>query len=123
MLLVSLASHQTRNLGRFAISESTHIIVHPTLHPICTSPLVFTSSRFNQQDSVSLDAETTPDFQAKKALFYEEHLHEDAEVRLVVQGIGYFDVRDDWDRWVRPFPSPEIARTSARRVVFFWRIP
>ena len=58
------------------------------------------SYRFLQQDCVSLNAETTPDFEAKKAIFFEEHLHEDAEVRVIVQGVGFFDVRDDFDRWV-----------------------
>lgn len=37
----------------------------------------------------------------KIATFYEEHMHEDEEVRWIRSGSGYFDVRDAQDRWVR----------------------
>ena len=52
------------------------------------------------EDVVTLDHDT-PDLDAICAKFDEEHFHTEDEVRLVLEGEGIFDVRDDADRWMR----------------------
>ncbi|PVV02446.1 hypothetical protein BB560_003101 [Smittium megazygosporum] len=55
---------------------------------------------YNSFDVINLST-LTPDLDKKLDVFFDEHLHEDEEIRCVLQGSGYFDVRDLDDKWIR----------------------
>uniref|UniRef100_A0A8R1DYT9 Acireductone dioxygenase n=1 Tax=Caenorhabditis japonica TaxID=281687 RepID=A0A8R1DYT9_CAEJA len=55
----------------------------------------------NFHDEVHICRATMPDFDGKLDMFFEEHLHDDAELRVIKKGVGYFDVRGKDERWIR----------------------
>eukprot|EP00047_Mylnosiga_fluctuans_P004339 m.233957 g.233957 ORF g.233957 m.233957 type:complete len:175 (+) comp12592_c0_seq1:291-815(+) len=60
---------------------------------------------YKAQDVVTISP-AMPEFDKKLEIFFTEHLHEDEEVRFIVAGSGFFDVRDLQDRWLRIAVEP-----------------
>lgn len=56
---------------------------------------------YSYSDLLEVSRNLTPDYEAKLKIFFAEHIHSDEEIRFVIDGCGYFDVRDVDDRWVR----------------------
>ena len=70
---------------------------------------------YKNRDQVKLNLESFGNdieaYNSKMKQFYKEHYHEDEEIRYIIEGEGYFDVRDKQDRWIK------IGRASCRERV------
>lgn len=56
---------------------------------------------FSYHDVVDIHKDRMPGYDEKIKHFFTEHIHTDDEVRFVLDGSGYFDIRDGEDRWIR----------------------
>ncbi|TRZ02649.1 hypothetical protein DNTS_024390 [Danionella cerebrum] len=56
---------------------------------------------YSFMDIITIHPEKLPDYENKVKMFYEEHLHLDDEIRYILEGSAFFDVRDVDDRWIR----------------------
>lgn len=60
---------------------------------------------YKNRDYITLDAKTFPGgenaLNEKLNIFFDEHIHEDEEIRYIMDGSGFFDVRDGNDNWIR----------------------
>lgn len=56
---------------------------------------------YSYADIITVHPDHLPGYEQKVKAFFEEHIHDAEEIRYIVGGSGYFDVRDLNDRWVR----------------------
>ena len=57
---------------------------------------------YKNRDEITISPTTMGDaYESKVKMFFHEHLHEDEEIRYIIDGGGFFDVRNKDDDWVR----------------------
>ncbi|KAJ1780617.1 1,2-dihydroxy-3-keto-5-methylthiopentene dioxygenase, partial [Coemansia sp. RSA 2167] len=52
---------------------------------------------YQNRDEIAISPTLLENYEAKLKIFFAEHIHEDEEIRFVLEGRGFFDVRDKAD--------------------------
>ncbi|EFJ22075.1 hypothetical protein SELMODRAFT_416854 [Selaginella moellendorffii] len=56
---------------------------------------------YKYSEVITVSREAMVDFDARVKGFFKEHMHSQEESRLILDGSGYWDIRDYDDKWIR----------------------
>jgi len=56
---------------------------------------------YSYADIISVRPDLLPGYDEKIKAFFEEHIHDAEEIRYIIDGSGYFDIRDKEEQWIR----------------------
>ena len=77
-------------------------IIHYNYPDISDVDRVARERSYKNRDEITISPATMGDaYESKVKMFFHEHLHEDEEIRYILDGGGFFDVRNKDDDWVR----------------------
>ena len=65
------------------------------------TPSLHTTGGYSYADIISVRPDLLPGYDEKIKAFFEEHIHDAEEIRYIIDGSGYFDIRDKEDKWIR----------------------
>ena len=76
-------------------------IAHYAIRDMSEVDAIAKERHYANRDEITISPTTLPEYETKVRNFFAEHLHEDEEIRYILDGSGYFDVRAADDEWVR----------------------
>lgn len=76
-------------------------IIHHQISSVSGVDAIASERCYKNRDTIEISPSTLPNYEEKVKNFFHEHLHEDEEIRYILEGGGYFDVRNQGDEWVR----------------------
>ncbi|EMF12266.1 ARD/ARD family protein [Sphaerulina musiva SO2202] len=81
--------------------SSLGIIHHYLPSNLAAVNSIASERNYKNRDEIEISPTLLPNYEEKVKTFFHEHLHEDEEIRYILAGGGYFDVRSKDDAWVR----------------------
>jgi 1,2-dihydroxy-3-keto-5-methylthiopentene dioxygenase len=77
-------------------------VTYQHLSDIADVDALASSRQYKNRDQITVSPSAMGDiYETKVKSFFDEHMHEDEEIRYIRDGAGYFDVRSEGDGWIR----------------------
>lgn len=77
-------------------------MIYRSCPSISTVDAIAAERSYKNRDEITVSPGTMGSaYEDKVKIFFNEHLHEDEEIRYILDGQGFFDVRDGEDSWIR----------------------
>ena len=73
----------------------------PPLHTLSSNTHTTDDRGYSYADIITVHPDKLPEYDTKVKAFFEEHIHDAEEIRYILGGSGFFDVRNKDDEWVR----------------------